>query len=258
MPCSHPVRRDRREKGDCNGKSSSHGHATDFDDARPLGGRRDCGLRLGLWTDAGGRIRLRGCERSRVYLQRIAFRCGVRFVSQAPGSGATAIGSGSEAGGNLSTNYGNAGTTAIGSDAEAGSSATGQANATALGANTQANALNATALGAGATANFANSTAIGQGVSTTRDNQVAIGTGANTYTLAGVNSQASKDAQSGTTYMMTTDATGNLAASTFDLASLDGLPDTVAQHATDITESEHDGRSARTRPRFSTSTAVRP
>jgi hypothetical protein len=104
-----------------------------------------------------------------------------------------------------------------------------------LGSDSSANALNATALGAGATANFANSTAIGQDVSTTRDDQVAIGAATNTYTLAGINSQASKDAQAGTTYMMTTDGSGNLAASAFDLAALEELPGTVAQHTTDIT-----------------------
>lgn len=127
------------------------------------------------------------------------------------------------------------GDTAVGMGAEAGMGASGQDEATALGHNSTANALNATALGAGSTANFTGSTALGQGTSTARDNQVAIGTGGNTYTLAGVNSQASKDAQGGQTYLMTTDGSGNLAASTFDTATLEALPAQVAQNSTDIT-----------------------
>ncbi|BAV48983.1 yada domain-containing protein [Mesorhizobium loti] len=132
------------------------------------------------------------------------------------------------------TSYNNANTTAIGTEAQAGASAVGQANATALGTSAQANALNATALGAGATANFSNSTAIGQGVQTTRDNQIMVGTGSNTYTLAGITSQASTAAQAGPTYLVTTDGAGNLAASTFDVATLQNLPAEVAQNSTDI------------------------
>ncbi|AMY03960.1 hypothetical protein A4R29_30135 (plasmid) [Mesorhizobium ciceri biovar biserrulae] len=149
------------------------------------------------------------------------------------GAQGTALGAYSKAG--LDIGFLSSGGTAIGMGAEAGVAADGQNEATALGHNSTANALNATALGAGATANFLASTAIGQGASTTRDNQVAIGTGGNTYTLAGVNSQASKDAQGATTYLMTTDGDGNLAASTFDVATLEGLPAQVAQNSTDIT-----------------------
>jgi hypothetical protein len=153
------------------------------------------------------------------------------------GSQSTAYGAHSSAGG-TSENYlddiFNTGATAIGMGASAGSVALGQNEATALGHNAAADALNATALGAGSTANFTNSTAIGQGAATSRDNQVAVGTAASTYTLGGVNSQASKDAQSGDTYLMTTDAAGNLAASTFDMATLEDLPETVAQHGTQI------------------------
>ncbi|TPJ52332.1 hypothetical protein FJ426_16455 [Mesorhizobium sp. B2-6-4] len=150
------------------------------------------------------------------------------------GAQGTALGAYSKAG--LDIGFLSSGGTAIGMGAEAGVAADGQNEATALGHNSTANALNATALGAGATANFLASAAIGQGASTTRDNQVAIGTGGNTYTLAGVNSQASKDAQGATTYLMTTDGDGNLAASTFDVATLEALPAQVAQNSTDITD----------------------
>ncbi|WP_245440715.1 hypothetical protein [Mesorhizobium sanjuanii] len=85
--------------------------------------------------------------------------------------------------------------TAIGSGAEAGQGANGLILSTAVGYLAKANASYATALGSNATANFTGSMAFGSGVATTRDNQVAIGNGSNTYTLAGINSQASKDAQ---------------------------------------------------------------
>ncbi|TPM34135.1 YadA-like family protein [Mesorhizobium sp. B2-3-4] len=120
--------------------------------------------------------------------------------------------------------------TAIG----AGASAFNGANTTALGSDSTAFGSDTTAVGAGANAGFTGSTAIGKGVATTRVNQVAIGTGAATYTLAGLPSAASTGAQSGTTYMVTTDSAGNLAASTFDFASLSTLPATVAQNSSDI------------------------
>lgn len=124
--------------------------------------------------------------------------------------------------------------TAIGTGAEAGQGANGLEYSTAVGYVAKANASYSTALGASAEANFTSSMALGQGVKTTRDNQVAIGTGGNTYTLAGINSQASKDAQGATTYLMTTDGDGNLAASTFDVATLEGLPEQVTQNTTAI------------------------
>jgi autotransporter adhesin len=116
---------------------------------------------------------------------------------------------------------GNFNATAIGSNASAGTTAAGQDNATALGADSSANALNATALGAGATANFANSTAIGQGVATTRANQIALGTTTNTYTMTGIGSADSLAAQDPTSIrIVTSDAGGNLALSAFDPSSL--------------------------------------
>ncbi len=125
--------------------------------------------------------------------------------------------------------------TAIGTGAEAGQGVNGLILSTAVGFLAKANASYATALGSNAEANFTGSMAFGSGVVTTRDNQVAIGNGSNTYTLAGINSQASKDAQGATKYLMTTDDAGNLAASTFDVAAFEGLPATVAAQGTAIT-----------------------
>ncbi|WP_372953517.1 YadA-like family protein [Mesorhizobium sp.] len=124
--------------------------------------------------------------------------------------------------------------TAIGTGAEAGQGVNGLEYSTAVGYVAKANASYAVAIGAAAEANFTGSIAIGEGVKTTADNQVAIGNAQNAYTLAGVASQASKDAQGETTYLMTTDANGNLAASTFDVATLEGLPAKVSQNTTAI------------------------
>jgi autotransporter adhesin len=146
-------------------------------------------------------------------------------------------------------NYNNAFTTAIGNGAQAGASAVNQYNATALGASAQANAAlanalgaqaqangqGAIALGAGAKANYENSIAIGEYAETTRAKQVVLGSVDSTYTLAGITSQASTAAQAGPTYLVTTDSAGNLAASTFDVATLQNLPAEVAQNSTDIT-----------------------
>ncbi len=94
--------------------------------------------------------------------------------------------------------------------AVSGNNATGLADASATGAD-------ATAVGYGSRAGHAGSTAIGTGATTTRSNQVMIGTASNTYTLAGVDSAASRAAQSGPTRLLTTDASGNIATSDVDL-----------------------------------------
>ncbi|MER8545491.1 YadA-like family protein [Mesorhizobium sp. M0018] len=94
--------------------------------------------------------------------------------------------------------------------------------------------MNATALGTGATANFADSVAVGQGVTTTRANQVAIGNSSATYTLSGINSAASREAQSGPKYLVTSDAAGNLATASVNIDELEGLADDVAAHTTQI------------------------
>lgn len=92
-------------------------------------------------------------------------------------------------------------------------------NAVAIGSGVTATADNATAIGAGAQATFANSTAVGNGATTTAANQVAIGNGANTYKMAGLTSAASTAAQTGPVSFVTTDAAGNLAATSFSPAN---------------------------------------
>jgi hypothetical protein len=124
------------------------------------------------------------------------------------------------------------GNTAIGSNAQAGATAAGTNYATALGFNAHANANSATAIGTGASADFANSTAINATAS--RENQIAIGNNTSTYTMQGINSAANKQVQSGTTYILTSDSAGNLATSTFDIATLENLPDQVSQNTTAI------------------------
>lgn len=167
--------------------------------------------------------------------------------AKAVGDANTAVGGFASAGGELFIKpngdydyhiiYGT-GTTAIGSDAQAGFGSGGGLNdATAVGRQSRANALDATAVGAFAEANHQNSTAIGRGAQTTRADQIALGTSANTYTLSGVASAASRTAQ-GTNdpvYLLTTDEAGNLATSTFDLATLETLPAQVQQNSQDIT-----------------------
>ncbi len=117
--------------------------------------------------------------------------------------------------------------TAIGSGAEAGLGTNGLELSTAVGYLAQANNSYATVIGANSTANFIGSAAIGAGVQTSRDNQVSLGNVNNSYTLAGINSDASKGAQSGTKYLVTSDASGNLATSTFNVATLENLPQQV-------------------------------
>ncbi|MGY6531434.1 YadA-like family protein [Glycocaulis sp.] len=146
--------------------------------------------------------------------------------SEATGHGDTAFGAGASATGDPSTAVGfqaqasGQHSTAIGGNAEA----TGNLSV-ALGQAAVASGANSIALGQGASATFDNSIAIGQGVATTRDNQVAIGSASNTYTLAGINSSASRAAQTGTTFMVTSDAAGNLATMDIELwfARIEGL-----------------------------------
>jgi hypothetical protein len=71
-----------------------------------------------------------------------------------------------------------------------------------------------TAVGPHATAAYSNSTALGNGAATTRDDQVALGTSSNTYTMAGVTSNASKQAQGKPGYLVTSNSAGDLAAYT--------------------------------------------
>ena len=118
--------------------------------------------------------------------------------SMASGTQSTALGQASTASGNYSTAVGQY------------SSAPGT-NSTALGQVSTAIGDNSTALGEGTDAGFTNSTAIGYNATTTRDNQMVLGTASNTYTAPGIESAASRTAQSGPTQLVTSDAGGNLA-----------------------------------------------
>jgi hypothetical protein len=74
-----------------------------------------------------------------------------------------------------------------------------------------------------ASATFANSSAFGAGASATAANQMAFGTASNTYKMPGLTSAASLAAQSGPTYVVTTDAAGNLAATSLSIPDISSL-----------------------------------
>jgi trimeric autotransporter adhesin len=97
------------------------------------------------------------------------------------GTNATAVGQNAKATANNATAYGN------------GANAAG-VNATALGQNANALADNSSAVGNGATvaASHTNAAAFGAGATTPRANQQSFGTASNTYTMAGITSNASK------------------------------------------------------------------
>ncbi len=146
--------------------------------------------------------------------------------ARATQAGATAIGTNAVASGDPTTAVG-FGARATGNEASAFGGlavATGD-NATALGRSAHAGGTNAVAVGAFSSAMQADSVAIGQGVATTRANQIAIGSATQTYTLAGLASVQSMAAQTGATAFVSTDASGNLAASSIGpstIAALDG------------------------------------
>lgn len=125
-------------------------------------------------------------------------------AAAATGANGLAAGYGATASGTYSVAYG-------------GNATASATNATAIGANSVASGANSTALGARASARNQNATAIGAGATTTRDNQVAIGTASSTYTMPGLDSEASRAAQQGPTRVVTSDANGNLATSDIDL-----------------------------------------
>jgi hypothetical protein len=83
-----------------------------------------------------------------------------------------------------------------------------------MGQNANALADNSSAFGNGATvaASHTNAAAFGAGATTTRANQQSFGTASNTYTMAGVTSNASKAAQGAPTSIVTSNAAGDLAA----------------------------------------------
>lgn len=165
--------------------------------------------------------------------------------AQATSAGATAVGYGSIASGDPTTAVGMM-ASATGNEASAfGASATASAdNTTALGRSATASANNAVAVGAFSTAAQANSVAIGTNVSTTRANQIAIGNATQTYTLAGVSSAQSLAAQTGPTRFVTSDASGNLATSSFDPASVTALDGRVTALEAGYGQLRRDVRSA--------------
>lgn len=107
-----------------------------------------------------------------------------------------------------------ANSTAIGNDAIAAGT-----GSTSLGQGAEAGGADSVALGRTARAVHENAIAIGAGVESARDNQVALGSESHTYTLAGIVSQASRDAQSfagdDAFLIITSDQDGNLSARSF-------------------------------------------
>jgi autotransporter adhesin len=105
----------------------------------------------------------------------------------------------------------------------------------------------ATAIGAGSQARLSNSTAIGAGARAERADKVVLGTRTNTYTLSGLNSAASRNAQSGPTRFVTADAQENLAASTFGpatIAALDNRVDNLSRMVQDTRSEARQGIAA--------------
>ncbi|MFL6833729.1 MAG: hypothetical protein ACJ8F0_14180 [Xanthobacteraceae bacterium] len=114
------------------------------------------------------------------------------------------------------------GATATGSIA-VGAGAFASNGAAAFGDGAVATGTNATAVGPGASATFANSSAFGAGASATAANQMAFGTTSNTYKMPGITSAASLAAQSGPVSLVTTDASGNLAATSLSVPDISAL-----------------------------------
>jgi len=123
---------------------------------------------------------------------------------------------------------GNSHNIAIGAEASANG---GNTNNTAVGFSSVAMGLNASAFGAVAKATHANSAAFGQNATTARDNQQVFGTATNTYTMPGITSPASKAAQTGTIYVVTSDTDGNLATRTLVGPTLAAAEDLRSQLA---------------------------
>ena len=108
-----------------------------------------------------------------------------------------------------------------------GTGASASNGGAAFGDGTVATGNNATAVGPGASATLANSAAFGNGATVTRANQQVFGTASNTYTMPGINSAASKGAQTGPTSFVTSDANGNLATASFNATDISTLQGSV-------------------------------
>jgi autotransporter adhesin len=109
-----------------------------------------------------------------------------------------------------------------------GAAASAANGGAAFGDGAIATGTNATAIGPGASATFANSSAFGNGAAATAANQMAFGTASNTYRMPGLTSAASLAAQSGPTAFVTTDANGNLAATSLSVPNISNLTANVA------------------------------
>jgi YadA head domain repeat (2 copies)/YadA-like membrane anchor domain len=153
----------------------------------------------------------------------------VGFQATANAANATAIGQGATASGNNSTATGFASTASGLSGAAYGANSTASGNgSSAYGVASTASATGSSAFGIGSTASFTGSTAIGAGASTTASNQIMLGTASATYAAPGIKSAASLAAQSGTTFLVTSDSAGHLATSNFNPQSITALQSDVA------------------------------
>jgi trimeric autotransporter adhesin len=150
----------------------------------------------------------------------------IGFNSASTGANAIAIGTGAVATGSVAV----------------GSAATAANGGAAFGDGATATGVASTAIGPGATATLANSTAIGNGAVATTANQVAIGTATNTYRMAGIASAASLAAQSGPTNFVTTDSSGNLAASSFSPAAITSLQSQVTSLQSQVLDNRMEAR----------------
>ena len=147
-------------------------------------------------------------------------------TANAQGDNSSNIATGNSA--NSSGSFGSS-NVAIGDHADAHGDGTKN---TAVGANSVATGNSSSAFGSGASAAFVNSAAFGAGATVTRANQQVFGTATNTYTLPGVASAASAAAQSGPTQFVTSDASGNLATTSFASLGLGSGPTSLSSNLT--------------------------
>ena len=154
------------------------------------------------------------------------------FNAQATGKYSSAFGENSAATGDYASAFGDSSSAGIQSVAVGYNAHAVASSATAIGEGSTASGQQSTAVGNGATAAYSNSAAFGQGAAASGANNQAFGTSSNTYTFAGINSAASKANQTGSTYIVTSDANGNLATSGISVdqlnSSINGLGEGVA------------------------------
>jgi trimeric autotransporter adhesin len=167
-------------------------------------------------------------------------------LSTASGMFSSTYGVFSEASGTNSAAYGVSSTASGDSSVAIGDNALASADgAIAMGLNSSATGANSTAVGPNTTVAHKNAAAFGNGATTTRANQQVFGTASNTYTTPGITSQASKSAQGAPTHLVTSNASGDLAAytpsqlglaTTGDLAGLQSDIDALGRRDEELTE----------------------